>query len=197
MSARVRRLCLALLVCASAAIAALPAARAADTSGPLILVAKPELGEFYRASVLFVRPIGNGQHIGFIINRPTPVTLARLFPDHAPSRKITDPVYLGGPMHSDTIFAVVHRDGNPGGHSMPLFGDMFLAVDVDVVDKIIEKAPAQARFIAGLVAWQPGELDSEVQRGFWYMADPDPELVFRKSYEGLWEDMVRRSAGGV
>ena len=194
MSNRLRYLGLALL--AGAAVASAPV-RAADISEPHILVAKPELGEFYRRSVLFVKPIGNGQHIGFIINRPTPVTLARLFPDHAPSRKITDPVYLGGPMHADTIFAIVHRDGNPGGRSMPLFDDMFLAVEVDVVDRIIEKAPAHARFFAGLVAWQPGELDQEVRNGFWYLADPDPELVFRKSYDGLWEEMVRKSAGAI
>ena len=61
-------------------------ARATDLSQPVILVAKPQLGEFYRATILIAKPIGNGQHVGFIINRPTEYTLGKLFPDHAPSQ---------------------------------------------------------------------------------------------------------------
>lgn len=192
-----RRYLLILCACAATALAALPAARAADLSTPMMLVAKPELGEFYRGAVLFVRPIANGQHMGFIINRPTPVTLSKLFPEHAPSQKITDPVFLGGPVYSDTIFAVVHGDGSPGGHSVPLLEDLFLAMDVEVVDRIIEQAPQRARFIAGVVAWQPGELAHEMKSGFWFLLDPDTDLIFRKSTDGLWEELVDRSANGV
>jgi putative AlgH/UPF0301 family transcriptional regulator len=42
------------------------------------------------------------------------------------------------------------------------------------------------------VAWQPGELENEVEKGAWYVLEPDASLVMRKP-EGLWEDLVRRS----
>jgi len=42
------------------------------------------------------------------------------------------------------------------------------------------------------VAWQPGELRSEVEQGAWYVLEPDAALVMRKP-EGLWEELVRRS----
>ncbi|HSD42103.1 MAG TPA: YqgE/AlgH family protein [Burkholderiales bacterium] len=197
MSSRLLRFCLVVLACALPALAALPAARAADISGPVMLVAKPELGEFYRGTVLFARPIANGQHVGFIINRPTPVTLSKLFPEHAPSQKVVDPVFLGGPVYADMIFAVVQGSTSPGGRSVPLLDDMFLATDVETVDRIIEQDAHHARFIAGLVAWQPGELQHELKSGFWYVLEPDPDLVFRKSTDGLWEELVRRSASGV
>jgi putative transcriptional regulator len=106
-------------------------------------------------------------------------------------------VFLGGPVYTNTIFAVVHGNSSPGGRSVALLDDMFLAMDVDVVDRIIEQNAAQARFIAGLVAWQPGELQQEVQSGFWYVLEPDADLVFRKTTDGLWEELVRRSASGV
>jgi putative transcriptional regulator len=197
MSARLRCYCLVLLACALPALAAMSAARAADLSGPVMLVAKPELGEFYRGTVLFARPIANGQHVGFIINRPTPVTLGKLFPDHAASQKVIDPVFLGGPVHTNTLFAVVHSTHSPGGRSVALLDDMFLATDVETVDRIIEQDGAGARYIAGLVAWQPGELEHEVRNGFWFVIDADADLVFRKSTDGLWEELVRRSASGV
>lgn len=197
MHSRLRRFCLVVLACALPALAALPAARAADLGEPVILVAKPELGEFYRGTVLFARPIANGQHVGFIVNRPTPMTLSKLFPEHAPSRKVVDPVFLGGPVYTNMIFAVVHGSTSPGGRSVPLLDDMFLATDVETVDRIIEQDAQHARFIAGLVAWQPGELQHEVTSGFWYVLEADPDLVFRKSTDGLWEELVRRSASGV
>jgi putative AlgH/UPF0301 family transcriptional regulator len=194
MQSRIQRFCLVLLGCVFAALGSVSVAQTVDTSQPVLLVAKPELGEFYRASVLLAVPARSGHHIGIIVNRPTQTTLARLFPEHAPSKLVGDPVFLGGPDHVNSIFAVVNRGESPGGHSIPLMDDLFLAVDVDIVDAIIEKEPTQARFFAGIVTWQPGELDSEVKRGFWYTLQPDVDLVLRKSPQGLWEELVRRSA---
>ena len=61
------------------------------------------------------------------------------------------------------------------------------------VDAVIEKDADQARYLAGLVAWQPGELREEIRRGLWYVMEPDPALVLRKSTDGLWEELIRRA----
>lgn len=178
---------------AAALLLASSAVRAADIdASPVLLVAKPELGDFYRNAVIFARPIGDG-HIGFIVNRPTSLTMGQAFPGHAPSQKLSEPIFLGGPVRPDAVFAVVHRSENPGGRAIPLSEDMFLIVDAATVDRVIEQNASGARFFAGLVAWHPGELDSELQRGFWYVVDHDPRLVFRKSTDGLWEELVDRS----
>ena len=50
-----------------------------------------------------------------------------------------------------------------------------------------------ARFFVGLVVWQPGELEAELQRDFWFVMKGDSEMVFRKSTDGLWEELVRKS----
>jgi len=85
-------------------------AGAADLSKPVILVAKPELrDELYGSSILVVMPLGGDQHAGFIVNRPTGVTLGRLFPEHAASQKVIDPVYVGGPYESQAIFAATGK----------------------------------------------------------------------------------------
>jgi putative transcriptional regulator len=197
MSSRLRRFCMIAVACVLPALASVPAARAADLAGPVMLVAKPEMREFYGRTVLFAKPLANGQHVGFIINRPTPVTLGKLFPEHGPSQKVVDPVFLGGPVYTNTLFAVVHRDSNPGGRSVALADGMYLASDSTTVDHIIEHDAAHARFIAGLVAWQPGELEHEVKSGYWFVIDAEVDLVFRKSTDGMWEELVRRSASGV
>jgi len=169
-------------------------ARAADISdSPVILVAKPEVGDFYRNTVLFARPLAGGRHVGFIVNRPTQATLAQLFPDHAPSQKVTQRVFLGGPLHVEALFAVVHGTQSPGGRTLPLAKDMFLVLDGATIDRVIEQNPSHARFYAGLVFWEPGELESELERGVWYVIDHDANLVFRGSTDGLWEELVTRS----
>lgn len=181
-----------LALCATVLFWSTPAA-AADISEPIILVAKRQLHDrMYGSTILVARPIGNDQHIGFIVNRPTKVTLGQLFPQHGPSQKVPDPVFLGGPINSESIFALVQTNKNPGGRSVRLMPDLFAVFDGKEVDTVIENEAAKARFVAGLVAWRAGELREEVQRGAWFVLDADPSLVLRKP-DGLWEELVRRA----
>lgn len=167
-------------------------AAAADPAGEtVLLVAKRQLNDrMYGATILVARPIGHDQHIGFIVNRPTKITLGQLFPQHGPSQKVVDPVFLGGPISSESIFALVQTSKNPGGRSVRLTPELFAVFDGKIVDAVIEKDAAKARFVAGLVAWRAGELRDELKRGAWYVLDADPAVVLRKP-DGLWEELVR------
>ena len=191
MNARRLRACLLLAVTAFVGTATARAVEPADE--PVLLVAKPALRDrLYRATVLIAKPLRNGQHIGFIVNRPTPVKLGTLFPDHGPSQKVVEPIYLGGPVNVETVFALVQRKDNPDSRSMRLTPDLYLVVDRDLVDRVIEAEADRARFYAGVVLWAPGELNAEIERGFWYVDDADVSLVLRKSTDGMWEELVKR-----
>jgi putative AlgH/UPF0301 family transcriptional regulator len=129
------------------------AAQAQDSGRPLLLVASPALQGPYRQTALVAVPFGD-KHLGFILNRASEVKLAMLFPEHAACAKVADPIYFGGPEMTEAIFAVVRR--NPGPNSLRLFGELFVAGDAEVVDRIIEQTPNEARYFAGFVGWQPG-----------------------------------------
>jgi putative transcriptional regulator len=180
------------LALVAALLLALPAA-ADEVSAPVVLVAKRQLQDrLYGATILVARPIGQDQHIGFIVNRPTKVTLGQLFPQHGPSQKVPEPVFVGGPINSESIFALVRTKKNPGGRSVKLLDDLFAVIDGKLVDDVIEKDASHARFVAGLVAWRTGELQEEVKRGAWFVLAADPSLVLRNP-EGLWEELVRNA----
>ena len=164
-------------------------AEAQDLAKPLLLVAKPELKGPYNHTALLVVPV-EGRHIGFILNRATEVKLGALFPDHAPSAKVADPVYFGGPERVNAIFAIVAR--NPGAPSVRLFGDLHVTAQAEVVDRIIEQTPNDARYFAGFVGWRPGELAAELESGFWYTAEPEAALVFSDDTGAMWESLIRR-----
>lgn len=183
-----------LLGVAFLAVAAFAPARAADIAQPVMLIAAPQLNDpVYGRSVLLVAPIGEDRHIGFIINRPTGKRLGQLFPEHGPSQKIAGPVFFGGPIDRDMLFAIVERADSPGGISLQLGTELFSSFDGATVDRIIEAEPEHARFYTGLVAWRSGELAQEINRGLWFLAKPDAAVVLRKSTQGLWEEMLTRS----
>jgi putative transcriptional regulator len=169
------------------------AVRAQDVSKPLLLVASPALHGPYSRTALLAVPLGN-RHIGFILNRATEVKLASLYPDHAPSSKVEDPVYFGGPEASDALFAVVQ--GDPGKAAIRLFGDLFMTANAAVIDRIIEQTPNEARYYAGFVGWVPGELAKELDAGYWYAAEPDSSLVFSDDPAKMWEELVKRLGNG-
>ena len=168
-------------------------APAQDLTKAVLLVASPALQGLYSQTLLVAVPV-DGTHIGFIVNRATDVKLATLFPEHAPSAKVVDPVYFGGPEMAGSIFAVARRD--PGGRSLELFGELFVTASAESIDRIIEQTPNDARYFAGFVGWKPGELEKEVDRGYWYVTDPDSSLFFRSDTSGLWEELVKRLGNG-
>jgi putative transcriptional regulator len=169
------------------------AARAEDLGKPMVLVASPDLQGPYLHSVLLVVPMGD-KHVGFILNHATDSTLAKAFPEHAPSAKVMDPIYFGGPEAKEAIFALLRRD--PGRPSMLLFGDLFLIANGKTIDRIIEETPNDARYFAGFVDWAPGELAKEMESGYWYAASPDAALVFQKDTGSMWEQLVTRLGNG-
>jgi putative transcriptional regulator len=170
-----------------------PLAWSEDLTDTVLLVAKRNLRDrVYGNTILIAKPLGDERHVGFIVNKPTTMTLGKLFPKHLPSQKVADPVYLGGPTGPEVIFAMV-KGQSPGGRSVQLTPGLYLAFDSNVVDRIIESQPQQARFFAGMVLWQPQELAEEVRRGLWFVLDAQPEILLRKPTDGLWEELVGRS----
>ena len=65
---------------------------------------------------------------------------------------------------------------------------------------MIETHPNDARYYVGYVGWRPGELKVEIERGVWSVLSADPEVVFRKDMENLWEELLQQTrrirAGG-
>ena len=174
-------------------IASMAPVHAAEADGAVMLVATPALSDpIYKATVLIARPMNDGRIVGFIVNKPTRMTLAQAFPEHGPSKKVADPIYLGGPERMNTLFALVQSERSPGKGSMQLAADLFLVLSGETVDRVIEHDPEHARFLFGVVIWQPGELDSEIKRGAWYVERPETDLIMGKEPGKLWEKLVQR-----
>jgi len=178
---------------ASSAVFFLTSATAAAPEETMLLVAKPQLADpIYGSTIVLAKPVQGGGHVGFIVNRPTKMSLAELFPGHEPSKKVADPLFLGGTVDMNLVFALVETRGSRKDGTIRIAPDLFLAYDTKTVDRIIESESEHARFFLGIVVWRPGQLDDELDRGLWYVDQPEAKLVLRKKTDGLWEELVRR-----
>ena len=168
---------------------------AADLNRPVMLVATSQLaGSGLDETVLFAAPLPNGMHIGFIVNRPTDVTLAQAFPKHRPSRKVVDPIYFGGPNLAGMLFAAVPTPPQNAGEVLQLMPGLALVSNGEAIDRIIETTPNAARYFVGLFAWPPGVLDEEVRAGAWDVSPADASAVFSARPATIWKSLSR---GGV
>jgi putative transcriptional regulator len=163
-------------------------------TGTILLVAKPAFQDpIYGQTILIAKPIGQGRHVGFILNKPTEISLAEAFPDHGPSKAVRAPLYLGGPAGVDAVFALVASHDSPGRGSMQFSPDLFIVIEADTLNHVIEYRAERARFFVGAVEWQSGELDEELRRGAWYVLDPEPDLVLPQKTDGMWQQLVQRA----
>jgi len=161
-------------------------------SKPLFLIARPGMPDpNFRESVVLVTQSQGGETTGVIINRPTDRSLAELLPSER-FEAFTDPIYFGGPVAQQGLFALFQAE-RYSGVAVPMLPQIYLAVLPDSVDALLDKPPAKIRFFSGYSGWAPGQLQGELERGDWLVVDADAKTVFLRDTSRLWQDMVRRA----
>lgn len=157
------------------------------------LVAKPGMPDpNFHDAVVLVTEIADAQATGVIVNRPTDRSFADLLPSER-FKRFTDPIFFGGPVQLNAVFALFTADRVPG-EAVTMLPGLYLAFNPDTIDALISAPPDRIRFFAGYSGWGPGQLRAELERGDWLMVDADPEAAFRKDTSTLWKDLVRRAS---
>jgi len=178
-------LALLLLVCAAHGVAQ-------EGSRTLFLVAKPGLPDpNFRESVVLVTQNEKGETAGVIINRPTNRSLASILPGER-FKRFTEPVFFGGPVMSEGLFAV-YRAVKRVGDSMTMLPGVYLALKAATLDELMHNPPQSIRFYSGVSGWAKGQLQAEIERGDWFVLNADADTVFTSGAdnEGLWRRLVR------
>lgn len=188
---RVEALAVAVLVGLVAALAfALPAA--AEERGFLI-VAKPHVPDpNFRRTVLLVTQTPDGAALGVILNRAANKSLAEVVPEDPRLARFTEPLYIGGPVERIGLFAVFRAPTAPG-EAFQAGEDLWIALAPATVEALVNAPPEALRLYLGYAGWAPGQLRDEIDRGDWWVLEPDPDIVFRKDTKDLWEELAKRA----
>src|SRR5258706_13084239 len=124
---------------ASLAVLLVTGAGAAAPEETVLLVAKRALVDpIWGSTIVLTKPVQGGGHIGFIVNKPTKMSLAEVFPEHEPSKKVADPLFLGGTVDINLAIALAEPHGGKKDGALRIARDLFLAYETTNVDRVIE-----------------------------------------------------------
>jgi putative transcriptional regulator len=161
------------------------------------LVARPVVADplFARSTVLMLPIEGIRGYVGLIVNKPTKVKLAELFP-HAKNLKNQDATaYFGGPVEIHDVSAIF-RSPDPPKHALHVFGDVYVTLDPDVVDRLVKKSkqPSTLRIFLGRSQWGLTQLQHEVAIGGWYSTTDNAGPIFTADPGKVWQMLFDRLA---
>lgn len=155
-----------------------------------LLIAEPFLADnnFARSVILLCEHSDEGS-VGFVINKPTQLTLGDLLPDiYTPLLGVNQ----GGPVQLDTLHMLHRMPGTFGGNEVTpgvFWGGSYDALQEAVMNK--KYHPVDLRLFVGYSGWSPGQLEKEANEGSWLITDLSEEILFETDPKDMWKRAIR------
>lgn len=167
-----------------------------ELAGKLI-VAMPAMGDprFERSVILICAHSDEGA-MGLIVNKPVPdfsfaELLAQLKIAGKPGGRDIS-VHFGGPVERGRGFVLHSSDYSGGSSTTPVRGGLGMTATLDVLEALAQGAgPRQALLALGYAGWGAGQLESEIARNDWLVADLAEDLIFSPQDSGKWMGALR------
>lgn len=164
----------------------------APAAGRFLVATRGQQGFFAKTVILLIR-YGSGGAFGVIVNRPTKFPLAKLLPDVSELQGRSDLIYVGGPVSLSRLTLLI-RSGTAPPDAVHVTDNLYASGSLKALRAVAggQLADASFRGYAGYAGWAPGQLESEIKRGGWYVVTADADAVFSKDPAGLWQRLVAR-----
>jgi putative transcriptional regulator len=163
-----------------------------------LLVAAPVLGDenFDRTVVLLLEHNDEGA-LGVVLNRPSGLEVSDPLPEWSAYALEPEVVFIGGPVSRSSVIALARFDGDaPAAAWEQVLGSVGV-VDLSHDPVLIGGSLGAVRVFAGYAGWGPGQMESEIAEGAWYVVAADPGDVFTDSPTELWRDVLARQPGDL
>lgn len=162
---------------------------------PLLLLAMPQVMDpfFHKSVVLLIHHEDDGS-VGFIVNRPTGVSVAEVLEglDIEWTGDAELLAYFGGPVEPQlgtVLFAADDADlpapGEAATTSRVLPG-MALTQHIGDLAGLASTPPPDLRLVLGYAGWGDGQLEQELLRNDWMIAPASVRLLFDGDPATLW-----------
>jgi putative transcriptional regulator len=146
----------------------------------ILIVAEDVVSDpnFGGSIVVVMNNLGPGP-VGIIINRPMPLSVARLFPKLKHLAQVRDKVYYGGPVEFGTVWYLFRAKTAPAS-AIRVCADVYVSSDDKLLLKLLERPkPMEGlRIFIGHAGWAPGQLEAEIQGGGWTPRRADATSIF-------------------
>ena len=162
----------------------------------MFLVASRQLRDpNFKETVVLLIDYGQDGAMGLVINRPSEVKLATVFPDIKELKERKDTIYVGGPVSVNQMLLLVGTSQMPE-ESQEVITDVYISSSWKVLERLMKNAAKDERFriFAGYSGWAPNQLDFERARGDWHVLKADAETVFNKNPSEIWQELILRTS---
>jgi putative transcriptional regulator len=159
-----------------------------------LLIAAPALAdpEFFRTVVFLIEHDDTGT-VGVIINRPSHTPVGQILPDWQDVMSEPSVVFNGGPVQRDGALGLGQLAGSTdAGHGLRAVMGGLALVDLDAEAAEVAVGASSLRVFAGHSGWSPGQLESEIEDGGWFVVQGGLDDVFSEAPGSLWRAVLRR-----
>ena len=162
-----------------------------------LLIAMPGMGDSrFEKSVIFLCVHSEDGAMGLIVNKPSSdLSFEELLEQLSiESERSGDAprIHFGGPVELGRGF-VLHSGEYAQSDSTLRVDEAFgMTASLDVLEDIARgSGPDRALLVLGYSGWGPGQLEHEIARNGWLIAEARPEVVFSEDNRGKWVAALR------
>jgi len=147
------------------------------------LIAMPNMVDpfFARTLTLLCKHDDKGA-VGVVVNRPIEMTLGALFERLSLPLEseilVNEPVYFGGPVHTDRGF-VLHQPPGKWQATLSVDDKMALTTSKDILEAVGQGGgPRKMLVTLGYSGWAAGQLENEIKQNAWLTVEAKDAIIF-------------------
>lgn len=159
--------------------------------GVLLVASRDMTDPRFKETVVLITEYERSGALGIIINRPTEIDMADIFPGMEALQDNVMHPYIGGPIHP-TLLSVLANTSHSQKQMLPVIDNVFFGLGSGIVVELISGMKKEDRLHVyfGYAGWTAGQLENELHRGDWYMIKADIQAIFDKDPARLWREYI-------
>ena len=165
--------------------------------GFFLVASEDMLDPRFKEAVILVTPHHRGEVVGVVVNKPSETAVSTLFPKSDLKDEHSRQLYFGGPLSKQSLLFLIRSKKQPKA-SLRIFENVFLSADSKVLEQVLRhpKPFAGLRVFSGYAGWKPGQLEAEVEKGYWLLREADAEILFNTEPGLIWRKLLERPGKG-
>lgn len=157
-----------------------------------ILISVPFLHDFYfKKSVVLLADHSDDGSFGLIVNKPVDVQLGDISSDF---EGFNAPVFLGGPVKTDSLF-FMHTRPDVIDDGTKIMEGLYWGGNIETVRQLIKNGsitPNDLRFFVGYAGWTANQLDHELEEKSWVVSMANIDEIIQPDTRDMWNQTLRK-----
>lgn len=167
-------------------------------SGELLASATGLGAGFFNQAIILLLDCDDDGALGVAINKISAMQLDDVLPQWVPLASPPGDLFAGGPVSPNGAICLAKvanpREEPPGWRR--IVRDIGL-LHLDTPVELAAGAFSDLRIFAGYSGWAAGQLEAELEKGWWLRLSARDDDIFTGEPAGLWRRVLRRQGGEV